>query len=112
YRCAKACATSSPARLLAAYGEIGSTAAASSLNGAGVVSPYTDDDEPNTTRPIPARRAASSTRTVPVTFVSLYDAGSSSEGRTPGRAARCTTTDTPSSGSGSRTMSASTKRNP
>ncbi len=62
---------SSPARLLAAYGEIGQTAAASSANGAGVASPYTDDDDPNTTLPIPARRAASNTRTVPVTFASL-----------------------------------------
>src|SRR5690242_21898009 len=59
YRCAKAYATSSPARLLAAYGEIGATAGASSLNGAGVVSTYTDDDEPNTTRRIPARRVGS-----------------------------------------------------
>src|SRR5437762_6122272 len=55
YRCAKACAISSPARLLAAYGEIGAAAGASSLNGAGVVSPYTDDDDPNTTRRMPAR---------------------------------------------------------
>src|SRR2546427_325671 len=63
-------ARSSRARLLAAYGEIGQPAAASSANGAGVASPSTDDD-PNTTLPIPARRAASNTRTVPVTFASL-----------------------------------------
>jgi len=70
YRCANACAISSPARLLAAYGEMGHTAAASSAKGADVASPYTDDDEPNTIRRRPARRAASSTRTVPVTLVS------------------------------------------
>src|SRR5205807_2571808 len=45
YRWANACAMSSPARLLAAYGEIGQTAAASSANGAGVASPYTDPDD-------------------------------------------------------------------
>src|SRR5436189_258819 len=63
-------------------------------------------------RPGPVHRAASSTRTVPVTLVSPYEAGSSREGRTPGRAARCRTTDTPSSGRTSRTMSASTKWKP
>src|SRR2546430_1090845 len=61
---------------------------------------------------IPARGAASKARAVPVTLVPLWDAGSPSEGRAPGRAERCTTTATPSSGSGSRPMSASTKRNP
>src|SRR5437899_12317146 len=36
-----------------------SIAGASSANGANVDSPYTDDDDPNTTRRTPARRAAS-----------------------------------------------------
>ena len=62
---------SSPARLLAAYGEIGQAAGASSAKGGGVASPYTEDEDPNTIRRMPARRAASNTRTVPVTFVSL-----------------------------------------
>src|SRR2546425_10505953 len=86
YRWAKACAISSPARLLAAYGEIGQTAGASSEKGAGVASPYTEDDEPNTTRPIPARLVASNTRTVPRTLASLEEAESPREGRTRRRA--------------------------
>src|SRR3989442_28330 len=62
--------SSPPAGLRAADGAMGPRAAASSAKGAGVASPYTDDDEPNTIRRRPARRAASSTRTVPVTLVS------------------------------------------
>src|ERR687897_603434 len=51
-RWTKACATSSHARLLAAYGEIGLTAGASSRNGAGVASPYTDEEEARTGRQV------------------------------------------------------------
>src|SRR5438094_6802045 len=88
YNCAKAWQSNSPARLLAAYGEIGDTAGVPSANGAGVALPYTDDDEPNTIRFNPIRRAAASRRAVAVTLASMYDAGSSSEGRTPGVAPR------------------------
>ena len=45
-------------------------ATASSRNGAGVVSPYTEEDDPNTIRDTPDRRAASSTAAVPVTLAS------------------------------------------
>src|SRR5947208_15792390 len=83
YKCANACATSSAARLLAAYGEIGVTAAASSTKGAGVVAPYTDEEEATTTGAIPARRAASSTRDRPVPFASREAARASTHGRTP-----------------------------
>src|SRR2546430_16087472 len=100
YRCAKACATSSPARLLAAYGEIGPAAGASSLNGAGVVSPYTDDDDPNTTRRIPARRAAPKTRTRPGPFLSPLGAGASRDGGPPRRAPGGPPTHTPARGRG------------
>src|SRR5579859_7321699 len=88
YRWANACAISSPARLLAAYGEIGATAGSVSANGAGVALPYTDDEDPKTMRFSPMRRAASIRRAVAVTFASIYDPGSSSDGRTPGFAAR------------------------
>src|SRR5216117_1898200 len=111
YNCAKAWQSNSPARLLAAYGEIGDTAGVPSANGAGVALPYTDDDEPNTIRFNPIRRAASSRRAVAVTLASMYDAGSSSEGRTPGLAARWITAPTPSNGRGSRATSASTNWN-
>ena len=40
--------------MVAAYGDTGSIATASSRNGAGVLSPYTEDDEPNTIRDTPA----------------------------------------------------------
>src|SRR6266705_1303443 len=92
-------------------GELGETAGSPSANGAGVAFPYTDDDEPNTLRFNPIRRAASSRRAVAVTFASMYDAGSSSDGRTPGFAARWITASTPSTGSGSRATSASTNWN-
>src|SRR5437016_9972514 len=58
YKCANACATSSAARLLAAYGEIGAVAGASSAKGADVVSPYTDEDDARMTVVTPARRDA------------------------------------------------------
>ena len=79
YRCEKARHTSSPPRLLAAYGEIGWSARASYENGAGVDSPYTEEDDPNTTRVIPSWRAESSNRAVAVTFASMYAAGCCSE---------------------------------
>ena len=44
--------------VLDSYGDIGATAAWSSAKGAGVALPYTDDDEPNTIRYNPIRRAA------------------------------------------------------
>ncbi len=67
---------------------MGETAGSSSSNGAGVAFPYTEEDDPNTIRVTPVRRAASSNRAVAVTFASIYEPGSSSEGRTPGFAAR------------------------
>ena len=67
-------------------------AIASSRNGTGVLSPYTEEEEPKTNRDTPARLAASATAAVPVTLARAYPTGSASDGRTPAFAARCTTT--------------------
>src|SRR5438552_4899280 len=57
--------------------------------------PYTDDDDATTTCGMPARRAASSTCTVPVAFARWDATGSWIERGTDGRAARCTTASAP-----------------
>ena len=51
--------------------------------------PYTEEEEAITTRRTPISRAACSTFTVPVAFISWQTRGSATERGTEGRAARC-----------------------
>jgi hypothetical protein len=63
----------SPASLLAAYGDCG-RGVSSSWSGYWSWSPYTEDDEANTTRASQCR-AASSTFMVPIAFTPMLGAG-------------------------------------
>ena len=65
--------------------------ARSSCLGSVGLAPYTDDDDATITWTLPARRAASSTSTVPVALARCDATGSVIERGTDGRAARCTT---------------------
>src|SRR5206468_8472081 len=83
-----------PATFDTAYGEIGAGGCSSRLGGSGR-SPYTDDDDAYTTRATRARRAASSTLSVPVTLFSLAPRGSFTDRGTDRIAAWWKTTRTP-----------------
>src|SRR2546430_13206383 len=77
-----------------AYGEIGAGGCSSCFGRSGR-SPYTDDDDPYTTRATRPRRAASSTLSVPVTLFSLAPSGSFTERGTDRIAAWWKMTRTP-----------------
>ena len=67
---------------------MGWSASASSTKGPRGFSPYTLEEEANSTRPTPRADASFSTTAVPVTLTSAYSSGASRLGLTPARAAR------------------------
>ena len=84
----------SPDAFDTAYGEMGAAGWSSRLGRSGR-SPYTDDDDAYTTRATRARRAASSTWSVPVTLFALAPRGSFTDRGTDRIAAWWKTTPTP-----------------
>ena len=73
---------------MAAYGEIGRRSDWSSEKGAWLLAPYTELEDPKTSRETWNSLHSSSKFTVPATFTCSYSRGCSIEGRTPARAAR------------------------
>jgi hypothetical protein len=75
------CSTRSTSAFVSAYTDSGRIACDSSTGTESGV-PYTEHDDENTTWPTPARRAASSRRTVPSTLLRKYFEGSRIESPT------------------------------